>query len=262
MQAPAFQHLCEKETILIGEGKLIVGKRGPEPMATTSFLELTCYSIKELRVLDAREKINYAVREEITMAYEDIAIPSWSGWKLRKPIFSGMPYEWKQAYEPGNLNEFMERRAAGHAVADGKINQKGMRDFRQQIAVAVARLDFCSDPAGLRKDFELGIGKAPSLGLARADGCVLAIDRLAVKVDPKTDDIRSLRWNGVTNDLADTRLTGFNSYSYLLGTDPRLAVSAGPSSSHLFVRPDEAVVTVHKPAAGRKFGACRPHPES
>ena len=52
MRALSFKHLCEHKTIFIGEGELIVGERGPEPLAVPTFPELTCHTPEDLEILD------------------------------------------------------------------------------------------------------------------------------------------------------------------------------------------------------------------
>ena len=45
---------------------------------------------------------------------------------MRDRIFDEMTDEWKAAYEAGVFTEFMEQRAPGHTVLDGKIYRKGL----------------------------------------------------------------------------------------------------------------------------------------
>ncbi len=54
--------------------------------------------------------------------------------------------EWHDAYEAGIFTEFMEQRAPGHTVADGKIYRKGLLDFRREIAAALDDLGAADDP--------------------------------------------------------------------------------------------------------------------
>ena len=60
-------------------------------------------------------------------------------------MFAELPPEWLDAYQAGMFTEFMEQRAPGHTVLDDKIYHKGMRDFKRDIAAAIAGLDFLSD---------------------------------------------------------------------------------------------------------------------
>ena len=66
-----------------------------------------------------------------------------------------MPQEWLDAYAAGGFTEFMEQRAPGHTVADGKLYRKGMLDFKADIAKAEAALDFERDPEALDKREQL-----------------------------------------------------------------------------------------------------------
>jgi pyruvate formate-lyase/glycerol dehydratase family glycyl radical enzyme len=148
MRALAFRRLCETKTIRIGPDELIVGDRGPAPKATPTFPELTCHSLEDLRILDSREKTRYAVAPGMVEAYEREVIPYWRGRSLRDRIWAALPTEWHAAYDAGIFTEFMEQRAPGHTVADGKIYRRGLLDFKADIAAARAALD----PADLAED--------------------------------------------------------------------------------------------------------------
>ena len=136
MRARSFLDLCEKKTIHLGEGELIVGERGPSPKAVPTFPELTCHSLEDLRILDLRPKTSYAVGPEVLEAYEREVIPYWRGRSLREKLFAALPAEWHALYEAGLFTEFMEQRAPGHTVLDDKIYGKGLLDFKADIARA------------------------------------------------------------------------------------------------------------------------------
>jgi trans-4-hydroxy-L-proline dehydratase len=154
-RALAFKMLMEKKTICINEGELIVGERGPAPKATSTFPELCCHSMQDLEILNDREKIWFRVDDETRRAYAETVIPFWKGKTMREKIFSEMTPEWKTAYEHGIFTEFMEQRAPGHTVLDGKIYTRGMLGFKQDIRAALQMLDFQNDPEAYRKKEEL-----------------------------------------------------------------------------------------------------------
>jgi formate C-acetyltransferase len=151
MRARAFHHLCEHKTLYIGRGELIVGERGPRPKAVPTFPELTCHSLQDLRVLNSRPKTWYRVDEDTIRLYETCVIPYWRGRSMRDRIFEELPQAWKDAYESGIFTEFMEQRAPGHTVLDGKIYSKGLLGFKADIENSIARLDFLADPAAWKK---------------------------------------------------------------------------------------------------------------
>jgi formate C-acetyltransferase len=155
LRALAFEHLCRHKTIYIGPDELIVGERGPEPKATPTYPELTCHSLQDLRTLNDRQKTAYAVSPDVLRTYEELVIPYWTGRSLRDRIFREPPPEWHDAYTAGIYTEFMEQRAPGHTVADGKMYGKGMRDFQREIDKAIARLDFLADPDSYHKREQL-----------------------------------------------------------------------------------------------------------
>ena len=152
MRALAFQHLCRHKTVWIGDGELIVGERGPRPKAVPTFPELTCHSVEDLRILDSRPMTRYRVDEAMVEAYERDVIPYWRDRSLRDQIWALLPPEWLEAYDAGVFTEFMEQRAPGHTVLDGKIYTRGLRDFQEDIRRSDAALDFERDPeAGDRR---------------------------------------------------------------------------------------------------------------
>jgi formate C-acetyltransferase len=146
LRALAFRHLLERKTIHVGDGELIVGERGPAPKGTPTYPELCCHSLQDLEILNDRERISYVVSDEAKRAYADRVIPFWVGRSMREAIFAEMTGEWQAAYEAGVFTEFMEQRAPGHTVLDGKIYTRGFLDFKADIERAIARLDFFGDP--------------------------------------------------------------------------------------------------------------------
>ena len=154
-RALAFKHVLENKTICINDGELIVGERGPAPKATPTYPEVCIHSSEDLKKLNDREKTPYAVDAETARIYADEIIPFWTGRSQRERIFSAMTQEWKNAYEAGIFTEFMEQRAPGHTVLDGKIYSKGMLDFKKDIEQSLAGLDFYHDPEAYDKKEEL-----------------------------------------------------------------------------------------------------------
>ena len=45
-RALAFRHVMEHRTIVIGDGELIVGEKGPAPKATPTYPELCCHTLR------------------------------------------------------------------------------------------------------------------------------------------------------------------------------------------------------------------------
>jgi formate C-acetyltransferase len=146
LRALVFKDLCEKKTLWLGDGELIVGERGPRPKCVPTFPELTCHSAEDLRVLNSRPMTRYHVSEEDIAAYEREVIPFWTGRSMRDRVFSQVPDEWRAAYESGLFTEFMEQRAPGHTALDGTIYSTGMLDFKTRIADRMSRLDYLHDP--------------------------------------------------------------------------------------------------------------------
>ncbi len=140
MRAHAFHHLCTRKGLYLGEGELVVGERGPAPKATPTYPEITIHSAEDLEILSSRPLTNYHVDAADISRYADEVIPYWQGRTLRDRCLEALPEEWHEAYEAGVFTEFMEQRAPGHTVADGKIYRKGLVDFRAEIAAAIDAL--------------------------------------------------------------------------------------------------------------------------
>jgi trans-4-hydroxy-L-proline dehydratase len=155
LRALTFRKLLTRKKICINPGELIVGERGPAPAATPTYPELCCHTMDDLRVMDAREKISFAVDSETRGIQAETIIPFWERRALRRKIFEAMNREWQDCYEAGIFTEFMEQRGPGHTVADDKIYRRGFLDLIADIDDALKRLDFPSDPAALDKREEL-----------------------------------------------------------------------------------------------------------
>jgi trans-4-hydroxy-L-proline dehydratase len=154
-RARVFKHIMENKAVCINDGELIVGERGPAPKATPTYPEVTCHSLEDLDILNSRPKTSFAVDAETKKVYEDTVIPFWKGRSMRDRIFAEMTPEWKDAYEAGVFTEFMEQRAPGHTVLGGTIYRKGLLAIKDDIAAALAGLDFLNDPEALDKQDEL-----------------------------------------------------------------------------------------------------------
>jgi formate C-acetyltransferase len=153
--ALAFKHIMENKRVVFNDAELIVGERGPAPKATPTYPEVCIHSLQDLQYLNDRKKTAFASDEETRRLYAEEIIPFWKGRSQRDRIFAEMTKEWIDAYEAGVFTEFMEQRAPGHTVLDGKIYKKGMSDFKKDIEAALAGLDFMNDPAAYDKQEEL-----------------------------------------------------------------------------------------------------------
>lgn len=155
LRALTFKDLCEKKTIYIGNGELIVGERGPFPKSVSTFPELNCHTVEDLKILNSRPMAGFKISPEDIKTYEKEVIPYWEGRTMRDRIFKHVPKEWENAYTAGLFTEFMEQRAPGHTTLDGVIYRKGMLDFKKEIAASMAKLDYLNDPEASDKAEEL-----------------------------------------------------------------------------------------------------------
>ena len=155
LRALTFKYLCEHKTVVILDGELIVGERGPKPQAAPTYPELCCHTVEDFEVMDSRDKIFFRVDEKTKEMQRDVIIPYWEGKAIRDLIFEQMTPEWQDCYEAGIFTEFMEQRSPGHTVCDDKIYHKGMLDFKADIAEVMSTLDYVNDPEAYDKQEEL-----------------------------------------------------------------------------------------------------------
>jgi len=154
-RALAFKYILENKFICFNEGELIVGERGPSPKATPTYPEITVHSLKDLNILDSRDKTSYSVDNKTRDIYQQEIIPFWKDRSIREKLFREVSDEWKDAFEAGVFTEFMEQRAPGHTVLGGKIYRKGFLAFKEEIKKSIENLDFLNDPEAYQKREEL-----------------------------------------------------------------------------------------------------------
>lgn len=154
-RALAFKFLLENKELCVNDGELIVGERGPVPKATPTYPEICTHTIDDFEVLHNREKVSFVVNDDDKNKQLDEIIPFWSGRSIRDRIFASVDEEWREAYNAGIFTEFMEQRAPGHTVLDGKIYHKGFLDFENEIEESIDSLDFFNDPQAFDKREQL-----------------------------------------------------------------------------------------------------------
>ena len=166
-RAIAFEHILTKKALFIGEDELIVGERGPEPMACPTYPEVCLHSLEDLDTFHTREKVAFRVPEETRTAYREVVIPYWKGKSLREKMFAELGADWQAAFHAGIFTEFMEQRAPGHTVCGDRIYKRGMMDLMQAIDARLSRLDFATDPMALDKREQL-------LAMKRSAGALIS----------------------------------------------------------------------------------------
>ncbi|MGW8315206.1 MAG: pyruvate formate lyase family protein, partial [Bacteroidales bacterium] len=154
-RAMAFRYLLQHKSICIYPGELIVGERGPAAKATPTYPEINLHTLKDLDILNDRQKVSFKVDPETRKAFEEVIIPYWKGKTNRERIFANQDQEWLDAYEAGIFTEFQEQRAPGHTVLGEKIYRKGMLELIQEIEETLKGLDFMGDPEAYNKREEL-----------------------------------------------------------------------------------------------------------
>ena len=155
LRALTLRHFFAHKTISIHRGELIVGEKGDGPQSAPTFPERCCHTIEDMRIMDQRELIRFAVTPEDLRIQKEEIIPYWEKRSIRYRILNSMSDEWKAAYECGIFTEFMEQRGPGHTVGSNKIYQKGFLDYQEDIRRAMDALDFVHDKDALHRKEEL-----------------------------------------------------------------------------------------------------------
>ncbi len=181
LRALSFQYLLENKTIDIDDGELIVGERGSSPGGTPTYPELCCHTLEDFELIHKREKISFRVSNKARKVQKEFIIPFWKEKSIRHQLFNLMDQSWKDCYEAGIFTEFMEQRAPGHTVADGKIYQKGFLELKKEIDKHIADLDYCRDMQAYQKFNQL---KAMSIC---ADAIILLAHRYANLAEEKAE---------------------------------------------------------------------------
>ena len=140
LRARVFEFLLKNKKLFIGEGELIVGERGPAPKETSTYPEISLHSMKDLEILDTREKVSFRVDDEVKEVYEKQIIPFWKGKSNRDRIMSLMTPDWLNAYNAGLFTEFQEQRAPGHTVLGYKMFSTGFLMLKEEIAGSIPAL--------------------------------------------------------------------------------------------------------------------------
>jgi trans-4-hydroxy-L-proline dehydratase len=155
LRAKAFEYLFRNKQLYVGEGELIVGERGPAPKETSTYPEISLHSLKDLDILNSREKVSFEVDPATRKTYKDEIIPFWVGKSNRDKIMDLMTPEWHRAYKAGVFTEFQEQRAPGHTVLGYRMFNTGFLKVKEEIAGAIGRLDYFNDPEAYNKFEEL-----------------------------------------------------------------------------------------------------------
>jgi trans-4-hydroxy-L-proline dehydratase len=177
MRAKAFEYLLRNKKLYLGEGELIVGERGPAPKETPTYPEISLHSMLDLEILNSREKVSFAVDDEVKSIYEKEIIPFWKGKSNRERFMDMMTPEWHNAYNAGVFTEFQEQRAPGHTVLGYKMFSSGFLKLKEEISKAVSELDYFKDPHAYDKSEEL---KAMDI---TCDAIIMYADRYASELE-------------------------------------------------------------------------------
>jgi len=197
-RAGALSYILDNKELWIGDQELIVGERGPGPKATPTYPEICVHTAEDLQVLDKREKVSFSVSREAAGALTAEVAGYWRGRSMREKIFAEMSDEWKECYAAGIFTEFLEQRAPGHTVLDGKIYNTGMRGFIEKINKALAALPLLPDAETREKRDNLEAMALVANALIRyAERHAIQLEKLAAaETDPeRRSELREMARN-------------------------------------------------------------------
>ncbi|WP_314060802.1 trans-4-hydroxy-L-proline dehydratase [uncultured Vagococcus sp.] len=155
LRGKVFKDIMEKRHLYLEKGSLIVGEKGHKPWAAPTFPELCCHTMADFENMNKREKVFFKVSEEDRRIQEEVIIPYWHERAMMTRMNRLLPEEWHGLFDGGLYTEFLMQRGPGHTVADGKIYQRGFRDYIELINDEIAELDFNQDMEALSKKEEL-----------------------------------------------------------------------------------------------------------
>ena len=186
-RARAFEYILSNKKIFVNDGELIVGERGPAPKATPTYPEISLHSMKDLEILDSREKVSFRVDQEVRDIYANEIIPFWKGKSNRDRIMNLMQTEWLDAYDAGIFTEFQEQRAPGHTVLGYKMFRTGFLQLKEEVRKSMDSLDFYNDPEACSKLEELkAMDIACDAIIMYANRYADGLDRLAASESDKS----------------------------------------------------------------------------
>ncbi|MBR2571266.1 MAG: glycyl radical protein [Clostridia bacterium] len=155
LRALVLKEYFSRKTLYLGEDELLVGEKGRDPQCSPTFPELCCHTLEDMRVMNARKLVSFAVTDEDLRLQEREIIPYWENRAVREHILRAMTPEWKSYYEAGMFTEFMEQRGPGHTAGGGGFYRKGFREYQKEIDEALSSLDYLNDPEAWDKEQEL-----------------------------------------------------------------------------------------------------------
>ncbi|MCJ7820398.1 MAG: formate C-acetyltransferase/glycerol dehydratase family glycyl radical enzyme, partial [Bacteroidales bacterium] len=155
---------------------------------TPTYPEISLHSLRDLEILDSREKVSFKVSPGVKKIYEEEIIPFWKGRSNRDRIMERMTPEWISAYNAGIFTEFQEQRAPGHTVLGYKMFRTGFLDLKNEIKESLEKIDFFDDPDAYDRVEELkAMDIACDAIIMFAERHAEALDKLASE---ENDEIR------------------------------------------------------------------------
>jgi formate C-acetyltransferase len=175
-RARAFEFILKNKKLCINDGELIVGERGPAPKVTPTYPEICVHSIKDLDILNSREKVSFKVDNATKKFYANEIITFWEGKSSRDILMGRMSKEWIDAYNAGIFTEFQEQRAPGHTVLGRKMFKTGFLQLKDEIRKSVESIDLSLPEA------TAGIEELKAMDIA-CDAIIMFAGRYASELD-------------------------------------------------------------------------------
>lgn len=155
LRAMVLKEYFSRKDLYFDDDELIVGEKGVDPQCSPTFPELCCHTVEDMKVMNDRDLVSFAVTEEQIRQQEEIIIPYWKGKSTRDRLLAAQSEEWRDYYFSGMFTEFMEQRGPGHTAGGKNFYIKGYNDYKKEIAEAIRNLDYFNDPEAYDKEQEL-----------------------------------------------------------------------------------------------------------
>ncbi len=145
-KAKAFKELCERGTVFILDGELIVGAQGSKIRAGVLSPDTNCGVISEVDILSTRPQDPFLITEDEKRLFKEFVEPYWKGKSFRDIWGARLPEDLRQLVGALVFNaQSKVEGGPGVFVADYELVMKiGINGIRKRINEKLASLDYAT----------------------------------------------------------------------------------------------------------------------
>ena len=154
LRAMNFYAICERKTLWMGDGELIVGERGPRPKAVPTYPELTCHSARGPAhpQLAPEDPVRGGSDECIARLRARRSSRTGAAARMRDQMFAELPQEWHDAYAAGMLHRVHgAARARATRCSTTRSTARACSTSKREIAAGRRGPRFRARPRGARQ---------------------------------------------------------------------------------------------------------------